>query len=137
MKRLIPMSQDPRASEFGRFVINGVFAAGIHFAALTFNLRVLELSSAGLANFFAAWLGITASFMGSRLFVFRGREAPMASQALRFLLLYGAVACLHGLLLYVWTDRMHQGYIIGFALAAVMQTVLSYLGNKFLVFKTA
>jgi putative flippase GtrA len=137
MKVLQPIFQDPRAAEAGRFIINGLFAAGIHFAALNFNLRVLEMSSAGLANFFAAWLGITASFIGSRFFVFRRREAPLASQAMRFLTLYGAIACLHGLLLYVWSDRLHLGYISGFALAAVMQTVLSYLGNKLLVFKTA
>jgi putative flippase GtrA len=137
MKVLQPISQDPRTAEVGRFVINGLFAAGIHYAALNFNLRVLELSSAGLANFFAAWFGIAASFMGSRFFVFRHREAPLARQAMRFLALYAAIACLHGLLLYAWTDRLHRGYISGFALAAVMQTVLSYLGNKLLVFKAA
>lgn len=137
MKVLQMMSQDPRTAEAGRFVINGLFAAAIHYAALNFNLRVLELSSAGLANFFAAWFGIAASFIGSRFFVFRRREAPLASQAIRFLALYGAIACLHGLLLYVWSDRLHQSYTSGFVLAGVMQTLLSYLGNKLLVFKTS
>lgn len=134
--KLRATSLDPRAAEVGRFVINGLLATAIHYGVLTFNLRVLELSSAGLANFFAAWFGIAASFIGSRFFVFRRREVPLARQALRFLALYAAIACLHGLLLYGWTDRLHLAYTSGFVLATVMQTVLSYLGNKLLVFQT-
>ncbi|UUY10025.1 GtrA family protein [Pseudomonas sp. J452] len=131
------MSLDSRAAEVGRFVINGLFATAVHYAALIFNLRVLELPSAGLANFFAAWCGIAASFIGSRFFVFRSREAPLARQATRFLASYAAIACLHGLLLYVWTDQLQRDYAVGLVLAAMMQAVLSYLGNKLLVFRTA
>lgn len=127
----------PRVAEVGRFVINGLVATGVHYAALTFNLRVLELPSAGLANFFAAWFGIAASFIGSRYFVFRHRDEALAQQARRFLASYAAIACLHGILLYIWTDRLHLDYTVGLILAAVMQAVLSYLSNKLLVFKTA
>lgn len=137
MKAQQPISLDPRAAEVGRFIINGLFAAGIHYAVLSFNLRVLEFPSAGLANFVAAWFGIAASFIGSRFFVFRRGEAPLASQAMRFLASYAAIACLHGLLLYVWTDRLHRDYTSGLVIAAVMQAVLSYLGNKLLVFKAS
>jgi putative flippase GtrA len=127
----------PRVAELGRFVINGLVASVIHYAALTFNIRVLEFSSVGLANFFAAWVGIAASFIGSRVYVFRRREEPFVEQAMRFLAAYTAIACFHGLLLYVWTDRFHQDYTLGLVLAATMQAVLSYLGNKLLVFKAA
>ncbi|MBD9416987.1 GtrA family protein [Pseudomonas sp. PDM16] len=131
------MSLEPRTAEVVRFVINGLIASAVHYAALSFNLRVLEMSSAGLANFFAAWFGIAASFIGSRFFVFRNREEAMAQQAMRFLASYAAIACLHGLLLYAWTDRLHLDYTVGLILAAMMQAVLSYLGNKLLVFKPA
>lgn len=131
------MSLEPRTAEVVRFVINGLIASAVHYAALSFNLRVLEMSSAGLANFFAAWFGIAASFIGSRFFVFRNREEAMAQQAIRFLASYAAIACLHGLLLYAWTDRLHLDYTVGLILAAMMQAVLSYLGNKLLVFKPA
>ena len=131
------MSVEPRAAEVGRFVINGLFATGIHYGALSFNLHALEFSSAGLANFIAAWVGIAAPFIGSRFFVFRNREAPLAQQVVLFFAFYSAIACLHGLLLYAWIDRLHQGYTIGLALAAMMQVMLSYLGNKLLVFRTA
>ncbi|MET1080688.1 MAG: GtrA family protein [Pseudomonas sp.] len=137
MKLQLPISLDPRATEVGRFIINGLFAAVIHYAVLSFNLRVLEFPSAGLANFVAAWFGIAASFIGSRFFVFRRGDTPVAGQALRFLASYAAIACLHGLLLYIWTDRLHHDYTLGLIIASVMQAVLSYLGNKLLVFKTA
>ena len=115
-------------------MINGVVATAVHYGVLSFNIHVLGFSSAGLANFVAAWFGIAASFIGSRFFVFRRKEAPLLRQALRFLALYVAIACLHGLLLFVWTDTFHLNYTAGFALATVLQTLLSYLGNKLLVF---
>jgi len=125
---------DPRIAELARFVVNGVVATAVHYGVLTFNLKVLGIPSAGLANFIAAWFGITASFIGSRFFVFRRSEAPLLRQAMRFLALYLCIACLHGLLLFVWTDVFHLNYTAGFALATVLQTMLSYLGNKLLVF---
>lgn len=131
------MNLDFRVAEVVRFTLNGLFAAGIHFAVLSFNLRVLEMPSAGLANFLAAWFGIAASFIGSRVFVFRHSGAPLVSQAMRFLASYAAIACLHGLLLYIWTDQLQRDYTVGLFLAVMMQAVLSYLGNKLLVFKAA
>ncbi len=128
--------RDPRIAELARFVINGVVATAVHYGVLTFNLKVLGIPSAGVANFIAAWFGITASFIGSRFFVFRRSEAPLLRQAMRFLALYLGIACLHGLLLFVWTDVFHLNYTAGFALATVLQTLLSYLGNKLLVFST-
>ncbi|MBB6342379.1 putative flippase GtrA [Pseudomonas fluvialis] len=131
------MNLDFRVAEIVRFALNGLFAAGIHFAVLSFNLRVLEMPSAGLANFFAAWFGIAASFIGSRFFVFRHSEGALVSQAMRFLASYAVIACLHGLLLYIWTDQLQRDYTVGLFLAVMMQAVLSYLGNKLLVFKAA
>lgn len=128
---------NPRLLEIGRFVINGLVATTVHFGVLSFNLKVLGIPSAGVANFIAAWFGIAASFIGSRFFVFRQAEAPWLKQALRFLALYASIACLHGLLLFVWTDTFHLNYTSGFALATVLQTALSYLGNKLLVFSAS
>jgi putative flippase GtrA len=131
------MSTAARVAEVGRFVINGLFATAVHYAVLCFNLQILEMPSAGLANFFAAWFGIAASFIGSRYFVFRCGGEPWGQQARRFLMSYAAIACLHGLLLYAWTDRLQLDYTVGLILAAMMQAVLSFLGNRLLVFKAA
>ena len=118
-----------------RYVINGLVATGVHFAVLAFNLHVLHFSSAGLANLTASVFGISASFVGSRYFVFPRTGEPIVEEALRFSALYGAIALLHGAVLLVWSDYFGLDYRVGFLLATVLQVSLSYLGNKFLVFK--
>ncbi len=125
---------DTVAAEAVRYVVNGMAAAGVHYAALLFNLNVLAVPSAGLANLLAALVGITASFLGSRYFVFRGHAEGLLPQAAKFGLLYGAIALLHGLVLHLWTDLAHFDYRIGFLLALFLQVALSYWGNKRLVF---
>ena len=118
-----------------RYIINGLVATGIHFFVLTFNLKVLGWQSAGAANFFAALFGISASFIGSRYYVFEGSLEPLFKQLYRFVLLYALIAIVHGVLMYVWVDLYHFNYIVGFVIATAMQVVCSYLGNKVLVFK--
>jgi putative flippase GtrA len=107
----------------------------VHYAVLNVNLQWLGLSSAGLANFIAAFFGIAASFLGSRYFVFRQHVGGLVSQAVKFSGLYGMIALLHGLILHLWTDRWGHDYRIGFLLATLLQLSLSYIGNKYLVFK--
>lgn len=118
-----------------RYLINGLAATGIHFAVLTFNLQVLGWSSAGIANLVAAVFGITASFLGSRYFVFNQSTETLNAQLCRFILLYAAIALLHGVLLHVWVDVYALNYVIGFVIATFMQVACSYLGNKVMVFK--
>ncbi len=118
-----------------RYVINGLFATAVHFGVLTFNLKWLVWSSAGLSNLVAAVFGITASFFGSRYYVFQGSTEPMARQAFRFIFLYIAIALLHGALMYQWVDVYAMHYVSGFILATFMQMVFSFWGNKVMVFK--
>ena len=118
-----------------RYLINGLVATGIHFLVLTFNLKVLDWRSAGVANIVAAAFGIAASFLGSRYFVFNNSIEPLFAQLYRFIFLYAMIALLHGALLYVWTDVYKLNYVIGFVIATFMQVACSYLGNKVMVFK--
>lgn len=118
-----------------RYVFNGLFATAVHFAVLTFNLEVLAWSSAGLSNLVAAVFGIAASFLGSRYYVFRGSPVSLRGQLVRFLILYAAIALLHGALMYVWADLFKLNYQSGFVAATAMQMLCSYLGNKLMVFK--
>jgi putative flippase GtrA len=124
------------ALEVLRYGINGIVATGVHYAVLTFNLQVLAMPSAGLANLVAALFGISTSFVGSRYFVFRQTEEGFLAQAAKFGGLYGVFALVHGAVLFVWTDLMGYDYRLGFLLATAFQVAGSYLGNKFLVFKT-
>jgi len=122
--------------EIVRYGINGVVATAVHYGVLTFNLNALHITSAGAANLIAAIFGISASFFGSRFFVFPRAEEAIITQALKFSGLYCGIALLHGLVLLIWTDRYGFDYRLGFLIATTLQVLLGYLGNKFLVFKT-
>jgi putative flippase GtrA len=122
--------------EVVRYAINGVVATAVHYGILTFNLSVLGFASAGLANLVAALFGISVSFVGSRYFVFAGSVEAILTQAIKFSVLYGAIAVCHGIVLFIWTDLYALDYRAGFLIATIIQVSLSYLGNKFLVFKT-
>lgn len=124
-----------RAGEAYRYLINGLFATGVNYLILSFNLDVLEFRSAGLANLIASAFGIASSFLGSRHFVFQKHHEPMLSQALKFASLYGAMALMQGFVLLVWTDHLGFDYRVGFLIATALQVLMSYFGNKFLVFK--
>ena len=118
-----------------RYGINGVFATAIHYACLTLALRVLAFPSAGIANFCAALVGISVSFLGSRYFVFRVFSETLLQQLGRFVGLYGLIAVLHAILLFFWTDLMRLNYNLGFAFGIVLQVVISYFGNRHIVFR--
>lgn len=118
-----------------RYIINGVIATLVNYLVLNFNMLVLDMKSAGVANFIGAIFGISASFIGSRYFVYRNHTNSVQSQVLRFLLLYGFIAALAGLVMYVWSDLYGLNYQIGFIVATFVQMLFSYFGNKVLVFK--
>lgn len=133
---MVATDSAPRA-ELVRFIVNGLVATAVHYGVLTLNLQILGFGSAGLANLCAAVAGITASFLGNRFYVFSGSaQQPWWPQALKFSGLYGAIAVLHGAVLWLWTDRFGLDYRIGFLIATVLQVSLSYVGNKHLVFKS-
>ena len=125
-----------QASEFVRYLINGLLATAVHYGVLTVNLELLNFRSAGAANFIAALFGIGTSFMGSRYYVFRGHAQSFVRQAAGFGGLYAGISALHGLALFAWTDSYGFDYRFGFLLATAMQVLLSYFGNKYLVFRT-
>ncbi|MGE6781538.1 GtrA family protein [Ensifer adhaerens] len=125
---------DSRTLEVARFVGNGVLATGIHFAILTFGIEVLHIPSAGLANFIAAFFGITASFLGNRYFVFRSRSEQIWVQAKSFAFLYVTIACFHAALLLVCTDWLKFDFRVSFVFATCLQIIISYIGNRFFVF---
>jgi putative flippase GtrA len=118
-----------------RYGINGLMATCAHYAVLTVNLKIFGFTSAGMANLTAALFGIAASFLGSRYYVFREASRPISQQLVKFGALYGMIAMLHGLILFIWTDIFGLDYRLGFIVATALQIGLSYFGNKYLVFK--
>lgn len=123
------------ATELIRYGINGGVATIVHFGALHANLNWFGMQSAGLANLLAAVVGISCSFIGSRYFVYKTQSEKIWNQAVRFAALYAAIACIHGSLMWAWTDWQQFDYRTGFLIATFAQVSMSYMGNKFLVFK--
>ncbi|WNL45542.1 GtrA family protein [Dyella sp. BiH032] len=118
-----------------RYAINGMVATLVHYSVLRFNIEVMKVPSAGAANALAAIFGITVSFIGSRYFVFKAAQGGLMRQGALFLLTYACIAALHGLILYIWTDRYGLNYSVGFLLATGMQVSCSFVANKFMVFR--
>ncbi len=129
------VAEDALGGQAVRYVINGLVATAVHYGVLHFNIEVLHIPLAAVANAIAAVFGITVSFLGSRYFVFHGRQGSLARQGSLFLLIYAAIAVLHALVMYLWADRWGLDYRIGFVLATGMQMAFSFVANKFLVFK--
>lgn len=132
--QILPTDRAAHKQQLIRYIINGIVATAVHFAVLTFNLKVLGMPSAGVANLLAAVVGICTSFVGSRYYVFRKTDGSIIHQVSKFILLYASIACLHGLILFGWTDNWHLDYRLGFLIATMVQVLLSYWGNKVLVF---
>jgi putative flippase GtrA len=118
-----------------RFIVNGLVATAIHFVTLTCLIEVAPSASAGLASMVAAVFGIAASFLGNRHFVYRSTLTSWERQLGRFWTLYCALAVLHGLALFLWTDVAGLDYRIGFLLATAAQAVCTYLGGGKWVFR--
>lgn len=118
-----------------RYIVNGLVATTVHFIVLQANLKMLSSTSAGLANFIAAFFGISFSFLGGRYFVYKANDEPILNQLTKFGSLYATIAMLHGLVLYCWSDLKGWDFRTGFLLATLLQVACSYWGNRFIVFK--
>lgn len=118
-----------------KYIVNGLFATLIQFLTLKMCIELLEIPSAGLSNIIGSIFGISASFFGNRLFAFPESTETLSKQATNFLFLYTLIALLNGVILYLWSDVFSAPYQIGFIFARIPQFLLSYFGNKFIVFR--
>ena len=121
--------------QFFRYVINGFVATLAHFGVLALLIDGWGMGSAAVANGFAAIIGITVSFLGNRYFVFQSTVEAIYKQASRFGLLYLAIAVVHAAVMFLVSDLAGLSYQVGFLVATGVQFILSYLGNRFLVFQ--
>lgn len=120
-------------STFARFVANGLFATLVHYLMLFTLIEGAKFASAGLANGIAAVFGIGASYLGNRAFVFRSTEA-IARTLPPFLALYATIALLHVAVLAIWTDYAKLPYTMGFVIGTAGSILISYFGNRYLIF---
>jgi len=118
-----------------RYLINGLVATCVSYAVLYVCVNVLNVPSKGVANFVAAVFGITASFLGSRHFVFPGTSESVWHQLARFWVLYAVLALMQAAVLFIWSDWAGLDYRVGFLVGTFLQMVCSYFGGKHWVFK--
>jgi putative flippase GtrA len=137
MRTILQKFNKTSRSQMTRYFVNGLVSTIVHFGVLQMILKVFSVSSVGQANFIATFFGIAVSFVGSRYFVFKAQNKSITQQIFKFGGLYLAIALMHGVLLYLWCDIQKWNYLTGFLLATVLQVVLSYWGNKLLVFNQA
>ncbi len=116
-----------------RFVLNGLFAAAVHYGVLAGLIDGAGLASAALANALAAVCGTAVSYAGNRRFVLRSR-APHRRAGARFLACYAAIISLHGGAMALWADIGGLDYRIGYLLFTGLAAVFTYLLNRFFVF---
>ena len=122
------------AGRVARFVLNGLVATAVHYGVLAALIEGAGMTSAALANAFAAVWGIAISYAGNRSFVLKSRT-PHRRAGPRFLAGYAAVVSLHGGAMALWADIGGLDYRIGFLLFTGLAAVLTYLLNRFLVFR--
>jgi putative flippase GtrA len=121
--------------QFCKYAVNGLAATAVHFGTLTLLVEVVGVTSKGAANVAASLTGILASFLGNRLFVFAASTGSMKGHLARFVALYLFLALLNGFLMGLWSDLLGLDYRLGFVLISCVQLILSFFGNRMLVFK--
>ena len=124
-----------RRNRLFRYILNGIVATAVHFLLLIIGVEWVEVYPVGLANLIAYIGGVVVSFLGNRYFVFSAVHTSFVSQVIKFGLLYAVLAVFHGIVLFIWSDIYGLDYKVGFLIATFFQFLLSYIGNKVMVFK--
>lgn len=126
--------KEPVLREVFLFLINGFLATLIHFAALILFVNSAGLSY-GLSNFLSFLVGSISSFLGNKFFVFKVKNKfRTSSQFIKFFFLYLALAFEHGVALYWWSDINEYNYIVGFLLITMLNIIISFIFNKYIIF---
>jgi putative flippase GtrA len=117
-----------------RFVINGLIATSIHFLVLYLCVDFLMVAYYGISNLIGAIFGTVYSFLGNKFYVFKDSNSNIFVQSSKFIGLYTCMAINHGAFLYYWSDIFNYNYMLGFLLITTLNTVLSFLVNKYKIF---
>lgn len=117
-----------------RFGISGLTATGVHYAILVLLVEAAEMTPVALANALATPCALVVSYIGNRYFVMRSTVAH-GGASLRFLAVYACVIGIHSGAMAVWADWAGLNYSVGFVLFTGIAAVVTYLLNRFYVFR--
>jgi len=118
-----------------KFIINGLIATFVHYIVLYFNMEIIGMTSATVANLIGASFGITVSFFGNRNFVFLSKNSAIHFQAMGFIILQSILVAMQSIIVYIWVDLYDYNYQIVFIFAVGVSAVLSYTANKIIIFR--
>ena len=125
---------------FLKFIINGLFATFIHYVTMLF-ISNYVIAIYSIAYFIASIFGILTSFLGNKFLVFTNSNQNCSQnnnafkQLKIFLLLYGLIMLICSILMGVLSDFLLINYNLSFMISLIVQTLLSFFGNKRYVFK--
>ncbi|MTE01767.1 GtrA family protein [Paracoccus sp. YIM 132242] len=121
-------------TEIMRFGIVGLVATAVHFAILTLGVEHLSIPATP-ANGLAFLCALSITYLGQSLWVFHERSRHGPAQMMRF-----AVSLAIGLLanmaaMAACVHVLGLGYRAGFVLGLVVVPALSFVINRFWVFR--
>lgn len=115
--------------------MNGGFATAVHFFILLIVVETFSGVHIALANTIAGMGGVLSSFLGNKYFVFENDDGKIHHQAVKFIVLYIFIIMSHTLLISILTVVYGVDYRVSFVIASSLMLVLSFLSNKFMVFR--
>ena len=118
---------------FFRFVINGLFATGVHYFLMLIAINILHISLYSLAYAFAFIFAVIVSFWGNKHYVFQKHQFK-PYQFIKFVFLYVGLLIASSFMMWLLADYAGYNYNIGFFIALILQFMGGYLGARFFIF---
>jgi putative flippase GtrA len=140
LQKLITKSLIKTPYTFQKFIVNGLLSTVVHYVMMLL-ISHYVISVYSIAYGIASIFGILTSFLGNKFFVFTNsnhnhcKNIGIFMQLGNFLILYGMIMLICSLLMGVLSDLLHINYNLSFIMALSLQTLLSFFGNKYYVFK--
>ncbi|HYN55504.1 MAG TPA: GtrA family protein [Methylotenera sp.] len=123
-----------RSGRSFRFLLNGLVATAVNYGVLVILIEYVGIRYTGFASLLSAIAGISISFIGNRVFVFRSK-APIVMELIRFKMVYVGTALFQALCMALWSDMLSLNYTLGFVTVTAISVFVSYFSNRSFVFK--
>jgi len=120
-------------NQFARFLLVGVLNTCLGYTIIFSSMYLLGLSPI-LSNALGYLIALLISFILNRTFTFKSRGRS-SSELLRFLAVFAVAYCVNLAVLYELLNSSFTHEAVSQIIAGVVYVVLSYVMNKFLVFR--
>lgn len=124
-----------RIFEIIRFGVVGVAATVVHFGMLSLGVELLGIIPA-VANGLAFLCAVGVTYFGQSLWVFRDHGGRSSTQLLRFAASLALGFLANMAVMAVATQGLGLSYRIGFLIGCFLVPMLSYVVNRFWVFRS-